>query len=64
MSGFGLRYHCGMTGLLEKALRRVESLSPEEQDATASQIVETLDKRGGMGAQFPPSPLRITLLGA
>jgi len=33
-----------MTGLLEKALRRVESLSREEQDATASQIMETLDE--------------------
>jgi hypothetical protein len=32
-----------MTGLLEQALRRVESLSSEEQDAVASQIIETLD---------------------
>ena len=32
-----------MTGLLEQALRRVESLSPAEQDAIASQINETLD---------------------
>jgi hypothetical protein len=32
-----------MTGLLEEALRRVESLSPKEQDAIASQIIETLD---------------------
>ena len=32
-----------MTGLLEKALRRVESLTAEEQDAIASQIIETLD---------------------
>jgi hypothetical protein len=32
-----------MTGLLETALRRVESLSREEQDAIASQIMETLD---------------------
>lgn len=32
-----------MTRLLEKALRRVESLSQEEQDAIASQIIETLD---------------------
>jgi hypothetical protein len=32
-----------MTGLLEAALRRLESLSPEQQDAIASQIMETLD---------------------
>jgi len=32
-----------MTGLLEEALKRVESLSPEGQDAIASQIMETLD---------------------
>jgi hypothetical protein len=29
----GVRHHRVMTGLLEKALRRVESLSPEEQGA-------------------------------
>jgi hypothetical protein len=38
-----LRYRGDMTGLLEEALRRVESLSREEQDAIASQIMETLD---------------------
>jgi hypothetical protein len=32
-----------MTGLLERALQRVQSLSREEQDAIASQIMETLD---------------------
>jgi len=32
-----------MTGLMEKALRRVELLSREAQDAIASQIIETLD---------------------
>jgi hypothetical protein len=32
-----------MTGLLEEALRRIEALSTEEQDAIASQIIETLD---------------------
>jgi hypothetical protein len=31
-----------MIGLLEQALRRMESLSGEEQDAIASQIMETL----------------------
>lgn len=38
-----VRYHRKMTGLLESALRRVESLSQEEQDAIAAQILETLD---------------------
>lgn len=32
-----------MTGLLEQALRRLEALSADEQDAIASQIIETLD---------------------
>ena len=32
-----------MTGLLEKALHRVEALSPEDQDAIAAQILETLE---------------------
>jgi len=32
-----------MTGLLEQALRRLEALSANEQDAIASQILETLD---------------------
>lgn len=32
-----------MTGLLEKALHRLEALPPEEQDAIAARILETLD---------------------
>jgi hypothetical protein len=32
-----------VTGLLEKALKRVEALSDVEQDAIASQILESLD---------------------
>jgi hypothetical protein len=32
----GTRYDEGMTGLPEEALRRVESVSPKEQDAIAS----------------------------
>ncbi len=32
-----------MTGLLEKALKRIESLPENEQNAIASQILETLD---------------------
>jgi len=32
-----------MTGLLQKALRRIEVLSEEEQNAIAMQILESLD---------------------
>jgi hypothetical protein len=45
-----------MTGLLEKALRRVESLSPEEQDAIASQIIETLDDDEAWARSFREKP--------
>ena len=50
--GLGLRYHLGMTGLLEQALRRVKSLSPEKQDAIASQIIETLDDEEAWARTF------------
>lgn len=46
------RYDWKMTGLLEKALRRVELLSQEEQDAIASQIIETLDDDAAWAARF------------
>ena len=45
-----------MTGLLEEALRRVESLSPEEQDAIASQIIETLDDEEAWARRFRNHP--------
>jgi len=45
-----------MTGLLEKVLRRVESLSPEEQDAIASQIIETLDDEEAWARSLQKSP--------
>jgi hypothetical protein len=45
-----------MTGLLEQALRRVESLSQEEQDAIASQIMETLDDEEGWANRFQHNP--------
>jgi hypothetical protein len=38
-----LRYLKVMTGLLQKALRRIEVLSEEEQNAIATQILESLD---------------------
>jgi len=45
-----------MTGLLEEALRRVESLSREEQDAIASQIMETLDDDEAWARSFREKP--------
>jgi hypothetical protein len=41
-----------MTGLLEEALRRVETLSPKEQDAIASHIIETLDDEEAWSRSF------------
>jgi len=51
-----LRYDRNMTGLLEEALRRVESLSPEEQDAIASQIIETLEDEEAWARRFRENP--------
>jgi hypothetical protein len=51
-----LRYHKSMTGLLEQALRRIESLSSEEQDAIASQIIETLDDEEAWARSFRENP--------
>jgi hypothetical protein len=51
-----LRYCKSMTGLLETALRRVESLSREEQDAIASQIMETLDDDEAWARSFRERP--------
>ena len=51
-----MRYHPGMTGLLEEALRRLESLTPEEQDAIASQIIETLEDEEEWDRRFRESP--------
>ncbi len=45
-----------MTGLLENALRRVESLSREEQDAIASQIIETLEDEALWERSFRERP--------
>jgi len=45
-----------MTGLLEQALRRLESLSQEEQDAIASQIMETLDDEEAWARSFRTRP--------
>ncbi len=45
-----------MTGLLEKALERVEALSREEQDAIASQILETLEDEESWARKFREKP--------
>jgi hypothetical protein len=45
-----------MTGALENALRRVESLSTEEQDAIAAQIMETLDDEEAWSRSFRERP--------
>lgn len=41
-----------MTGLLERALQRVEALPKEEQDAIAAQILETLDDEAAWMRRF------------
>jgi hypothetical protein len=51
-----MRYLESMTGLLEKALQRIEALSSEEQDAVASQILETLDDEDAWTRQFREKP--------
>jgi hypothetical protein len=51
-----------MTGLLEEALRRVESLSREEQDAIASQIIETLDDEEAWARSFREKPALLRFL--
>jgi hypothetical protein len=51
-----------MTGLLEKALRRIETLSQEEQDAVASQILETLDDEEAWARSFRENPEKLRLL--
>jgi hypothetical protein len=51
-----LRYRGNMSGLLEEALRRVESLSREEQDAIASQTMESLDDEETWTRSFREKP--------
>jgi hypothetical protein len=51
-----MRYLNSMTGLLERALQRIEALSPQEQDAMASQILETLDEEDAWSRQFNEKP--------
>jgi hypothetical protein len=45
-----------VTGLLEKALLRLEGLSPAEQDAIAAQIIDTLDDDAAWEQSFRDHP--------
>jgi len=42
--------------MLEEALRRMKSLSPDAQDAIASQIIETLDDDEAWSRRFRENP--------
>ena len=53
-----------MTGRLEEALRRLESLSPEEQDVIASQILETLGDEDAWARSFREKTIRLAVPGA
>jgi hypothetical protein len=52
-----------MTGLLEEALRRIESLPPEEQDSIASQILQSLDDEEAWSRSFQENPSVLQRLG-
>jgi hypothetical protein len=41
-----------MTGLLEKALKRIEALPEKEQDAIASQILDTIEDEDSWERSF------------
>ena len=45
-----------MTGLMEKALQRVETLSEKDQNAIAAQILESLDDEDAWQRQFRERP--------
>jgi len=49
---------------MEAALKRIESLSPEEQDAIASQIMETLDDEQAWMSSFRENPEKLRRLAA
>jgi hypothetical protein len=51
-----------VTGLLEKALKRVEALSEKEQDAIASQILETLEDEESWDRHFEANRERFLAL--
>lgn len=45
-----------MTGLLEEAVRRAQSLSPDQQDVIASQIIENIEDEEAWARQFRENP--------
>ena len=51
-----------MTGQLEEALKRLESLSPEEQDAIASRIMEALNDEDAWARSFRERPATLRSL--
>lgn len=51
-----------MTKLLEEAMRKVASLPREEQDAIASQIIETLQDEAAWKATLARSPDKLRRL--
>jgi hypothetical protein len=51
-----LRYFRSMTVRLEEALKRVQALSQEDQDAIASQIIESLDDEEAWARRFRERP--------
>lgn len=57
-----MRYAEIVTGLLEKALRRVQALSSEEQDAIAAQILESLDDEETWERSFRDNPEKMRIL--
>ena len=57
-----MRYSEIVTGLLEKALRRVAALSNEEQDAIAAQILESLDDEEIWERSFRNNPEKMRAL--
>ncbi|MEO8596874.1 MAG: hypothetical protein ABI759_26375 [Candidatus Solibacter sp.] len=48
--------------MLQEALKRVEALPPEEQDAIASQILDTLDDDAAWAEQFRKNPAGLAAL--
>ena len=48
-----------MTGLLEEALKRIEALAPEAQDAIASQIIDTLEDEAAWTRSFLENPEKL-----
>jgi len=57
-----VRYAQRMTRLLEDALRKVGELSEDEQNAIASQILETLEDEEAWGKMLRKNPAKLRKL--